>query len=64
MTGIEACPAPCDDVVVVDVFVVHGLLMRLKSPPSRMLVQMRGFRKQYWILWKIFIFVSAYVGFR
>jgi len=25
---------------------------------------MRGFRKQYWISWKLFIFVSAYVGFR
>jgi len=23
---------------------------------------MRGFCKQYWILWKLFIFVSTYVG--
>jgi len=22
---------------------------------------MRGFRKQYWISWKLFIFVSAYM---
>jgi len=49
---------------------VHGLLMRLKlsQDPSRMFstecMRMRGFCKQYWFSWKLFIFVSAYVGFR